>query len=98
MPRLIITEGAALGLERCRTFLADKSPLAPERAGRAIASCLRLLQTTPAMGRPFDGDDHLRELPIPFGESGYIALYRFKPEAYAVYVLVFRHQREAGYA
>jgi len=49
------------------------------------------------MGRPFDGDHHLRELPIPFGESEYIALYRFKPEADAVYVLAVRHQREAGH-
>ncbi len=96
MPRLIITEGAALGLERCRSFLADKSPQAAERAGRAIAACLRLLQTTPAMGRPLDDDAHLRELPIPFGESGYIALYHFEPEADAVYVLAVRHQREAG--
>jgi plasmid stabilization system protein ParE len=97
VPRLIITEGAALGLERCRYFLADKSPQAAERAGRAIAARLRLLQTTPAMGRPFDDDAYLRDLPIPFGESGYIALYRFEPESDAVYVLAVRHQREAGY-
>ncbi len=98
MPRLIITEGAALGLERCRSVLADKSTQAVERAGRAIAARLRLLQTTPAaMGRPFDDDAQLRELPIPFGESGYVALYRFEPEADAVYVLAVRHQREAGY-
>ncbi len=49
------------------------------------------------MGRPFDDDAHLRELPIPFGESGYIALYRFEPEWGAVYVLAVRHQREADY-
>jgi len=49
------------------------------------------------MGRPFDDDAHLRELPIPFGASGYIALYRFEPEADAVYMLAVRHQREAGY-
>lgn len=97
MPRLIITEGAALGLERCRAFLADKSPPAAERAGRTIAARLLMLQTTPAMGRPFDGDAHLRELPIPFGDAGYIALYRYEPAADAVYVLAFRHQREAGY-
>jgi hypothetical protein len=40
------------------------------------------------MGRPFDGDAHLRELPIPFGDSGYVALYRFEREADAVYVLL----------
>lgn len=39
----------------------------------------------------------LRELIIDFGQSGYIALYRHEPSDDAVYVLAFRHQREAGY-
>ncbi|ASD84763.1 plasmid stabilization protein (plasmid) [Burkholderia gladioli pv. gladioli] len=38
-----------------------------------------------------------RELAIPFGDSGYVALYRYEPADDAVYVLAFRHQREAGY-
>jgi ParE toxin of type II toxin-antitoxin system, parDE len=39
----------------------------------------------------------MRELVIPFGESGYVALYRHDAEADLVYILAFRHQREAGY-
>jgi hypothetical protein len=39
----------------------------------------------------------LRELVISFGDSGYIALYRYEPATDTVYVLVFRHQKEAGY-
>jgi mRNA-degrading endonuclease RelE of RelBE toxin-antitoxin system len=39
----------------------------------------------------------LRELPISYGDAGYVALYRFDPDTDAVYVLAFRHQREAGY-
>jgi hypothetical protein len=39
----------------------------------------------------------LRELVIAFGDSGYVALYRHEPTADAVYVLAFRHQKEAGY-
>jgi len=38
-----------------------------------------------------------RESMIDFGDSGYVALYRHKPTADAVYVLAFRHQEEAGY-
>jgi plasmid stabilization system protein ParE len=98
MPRLIITEGAVAGLERCRTFLADKNAQAAQRAGQAIAVGLALLETTPQMGRPFDIDADLRELSISFGDSGYVALYRFDPSADAVYVLAFRHQREAEYS
>jgi plasmid stabilization system protein ParE len=36
-----------------------------------------------------------RELPIDFGDTGYIALYRFEHDA--VIVLAIRHQKEAGY-
>lgn len=39
----------------------------------------------------------LRELVIAFGDSGYVALYRYVPADSAVYVLAFRHQKEAGY-
>jgi len=39
----------------------------------------------------------LRELDLGFGDSGYVALYRHEPEDDAVYVLAFRHPKEAGY-
>lgn len=97
MPRIIITEGAAQGLERCRLFLAEKNPLAAARAARAIAQQFDLLETEPELGRPWDELPELRELLIPFGDSGYVALYRYEPDDNALYVLAFRHQKEAGY-
>lgn len=97
MPRVIITEGASQGLERCRQFLADKNPLAAGRAGLAIAQQFTLLETVPAIGRPLEEAPELRELVIPFGDSGYVALYHHDMQADAVYVLAFRHQKEAGY-
>ncbi|WP_369774281.1 hypothetical protein [Thioalkalivibrio sp. ALE19] len=39
----------------------------------------------------------MRELVIAFGDSGFVALYRHEPADDAVYVLAFRHQKEAGY-
>jgi hypothetical protein len=39
----------------------------------------------------------LRELLIPFGDSGYVTLYRFMPAEDTVVLLAFRHQKEAGY-
>ena len=48
------------------------------------------------MGRPVDGSG-LRELVIPFGAAGYVALYRHEPDDDQVMILAFRHQREAGY-
>jgi len=97
VPRLIITEGAAFSLQRCRAFLAEKSPQAASRAGQTIAARLLALEITPDMGRPFDMEPALRELIISFGDAGYVALYRHEPTEDAVYVLAFRHQREAGY-
>ena len=44
-----------------------------------------------------DHANELRELVIAFGDSGYVALYRHEPADDAVYVLAFRHQKEAGY-
>lgn len=97
MPRVIVTAGAASGLERCRKFLAAKAPEAAKRAGQAIQRQLLLLETVPEIGRPLPDMPELRELAVAFGDSGYVALYRYEPADDAVYVLAFRHQREAGY-
>ena len=39
----------------------------------------------------------LRERVIASGDSGYVVLYRHVPDEDAIYVLAFRHQKEAGY-
>jgi plasmid stabilization system protein ParE len=84
-------------LERCRLFLIEKNPQAAMRAGRAIAHQFAFLEAEPEIGRPFDDLPELRELIIPFGDSGYVALYRHDVKSDSVYVLAFRHQKEAGY-
>ena len=97
MPQVIVTEGAARGLERCHRLLSSKAPEAARRAGQVIEQQLLRLESTPDIGRP-DGElPALRELVIPFGDSGYVALYHFEPADDTVYVLAFRHQKEAGY-
>jgi len=98
VPQIVVTEGAALGLERCRRFLAAKSPEAARRAAQAIERQFLLLESAPDSGRPFPEVPELRELVIPFGDSGYVALYRHEPADNAAYVLAFRHQKEAGYS
>lgn len=97
MPQVIVTEGAAEGLEPCRRFLAAKAPEAAKRAGQAIERQFLLLETVPDIGRPLPEMPELRELMVAFGDSGYVALYRHESTADAVYVLAFRHQKEAGY-
>jgi len=91
VPRVIITEGAAEGLERCRKFLAAKVREAARQAGQVIEQQFLLLETTPDIGRPLPEMPALRELVITFGDSGYVALYRHEPADNAVYILAFRH-------
>ncbi|WP_455924705.1 type II toxin-antitoxin system RelE/ParE family toxin [Pseudomonas putida] len=97
MPRLIVTQRAVQGLERCRQFLLEKGHQAAARAALAIDRQFYLVQLTPNMGRPFSLSPDMCELLIEFGDSGYVALYRFEPKDDAVFVLAFRHQKEAGY-
>ncbi len=97
MPRVIITEGAARGLEHCRRFLMGKNPQAAKRAGQVISQQFALLETHPDIGRPLDDLPELRELVIGFGDSGYVSLYRYEIQTDTVYMLAFRHQKETGY-
>ena len=97
MPRIVVTPAARESLERCRRFLAARNPLAAVRAGRTIGQQFKVLETAPGIGRPYGDSLELRELVIGFGGSGYVALYRYDAELDAVYVLAFRHQREAGW-
>jgi plasmid stabilization system protein ParE len=97
LSRLIVTPGAARGLERCREFLVLKSPAASRRAAQAIIRQLEVLTTQPGIGRPLEDEPGLRELIVSFGDSGYVALYRYDQQLDTVFILAFRHQREAGY-
>ena len=96
MPRVIVTEAAGQGLERCRRFLATQNPQAARRAAQAIERQFALLEKAPDIGRPLPELPALRELVISFGDSGYIALYRYELTVDVVYILAFRHQKEAG--
>ena len=84
-------------MEQCRRLLVAKAPVVTRRAGQTIEQQFLLLKTTPDIGRPFPEMPELRELVIAFGDSGYVTLYRHEPADDAVYVLAFRHQKEAGY-
>lgn len=97
MSRVTVTPAAARGLERCRRFLAEKTPAASQRAAQAILKQFDLLASQPDMGRPLEDEPGLREIIIAFGDSGYTALYHHERESDMVYILAFRHQREAGY-
>lgn len=87
---------SAHALENLQSALGAESAdsLATARTA-AIKSAVNTLAAHPLVGRRVESD--LRELVISFGETGYIALYRFLPQLDQVRVLALRHQREIGY-
>ena len=97
MPHIIISRGARDDLQRCYRFLTPKNPGAAKRASSAIKHGIAKLASTPDIGRPFGRSGILRELLIPFGNSGYSALYTHDLDANAVIILAVKHQREAAY-
>ena len=82
-------------LERAFEFLACENPRASIAAASAIRSAVENLAAHPLIGRRVHGD--IRELVISFGQTGYIALYRFVVPQDEVRVLAIRHQREIGF-
>lgn len=96
MPRLIWSPSALRDVERLYYFLADKNPTAARRAAKSIRESMNILRDQPEVGRPVEEmDPEFREWFITFGDSGYVALYRFDGET--AVVLAVHHQREAGY-
>jgi plasmid stabilization system protein ParE len=82
-------------LERAFQWLRDKNPTAALQAVIAIQSAVDSLGAHPFIGRRIEGE--IRELVISYGQTGYVALYRFVASRNEVRVLAIRHQRELGF-
>lgn len=96
MPRLIWSPAALHDVQRLYRFLAAKNADAAQRAVQAIRQGVRVLALQPGAGRPAaDMDPEFREWPIAFGDSGYLALYRY--DGNTAIILAVRHQRELDY-
>lgn len=68
-----------------------------ERALEAIRNAIRSLELTPfSFRKATPNNPFLREIVIPFGASGYVALYEIN-NADTVTILAVRHQREDDY-
>ena len=96
MPRLIWTPEALTDVQRLWRFLATKSVDAAGRAAHAIREGARTIAIQPEIGRPMeDMEPEFREWPVPFGDSGYVVLYRY--DGNIALIVAVRHQREIGY-
>jgi plasmid stabilization system protein ParE len=80
----------------CTDFWQKKTLMRPNAPSKRIREAMKLLQQQPGLGRPAEHmEPQYRERIINFGESGYMALYRF--DGTTAVILAIRHQREVGY-
>lgn len=96
-----LTDEAREDLQRLEDFLVEAALERgdfglPTRAMAAIRSAMRILQSNPFTCRMAEDNPYERELVIPFGGSGYVALFEVVNDR-AVVVAAIRHQREDDY-
>ncbi len=82
-------------IERAFQFLRDKNPDVALDAVTAIQSAVDNLAAHPLVGHRVEGE--LRELIISYGQTGYVAFYRFVVSRKEVRILAIRHQRKLGF-
>jgi plasmid stabilization system protein ParE len=93
-----LTREALADLQRLEDFLVEMALEhgdfdLPGRAVDAIRNEMRILETNPYTCRMAHDNPPERELIIPFGASGYVALFEIISDA-EVAVSALRHQRE----
>ena len=99
--RVRLTRGAEADLERLFDFVLQRE-LAREGGGdldlaehalAALRAGIATLQTSPFTCRKAGPSPFLRELIIPFGRSGYVALFEIE-DAARITIVAVRHQLE----
>ena len=96
------SDSAREDLLRLFEFLLDRAKTVEDFEAAQLAidvirdTVERSLSRAPFVYRKAGDSPFLRELLIPFGGSGYVALYEIK-DATHVMVLAVRHQREDDY-
>ncbi|KVD63372.1 plasmid stabilization protein [Burkholderia ubonensis] len=98
--RVRFTRTASEDLDRLYGFIVERDDADVELATRAlaaIASGIATLESSPFTCRKVHPSmPFLRELIVPFGASGYVALFEID-DSETVTILAVRHQRESDY-
>jgi plasmid stabilization system protein ParE len=93
-----LTAEALEDLDRLYDFLVERDLDAAERGLKAIERTFDLLAYSPFSCRKalLQKNPRWREMLIPFGHSGYVALFEID-DSHCVTVTAVRHQREEDY-
>jgi plasmid stabilization system protein ParE len=92
--KLEISDAAAADFERLRLFLADRNPVATQRAVAALIAAIDSLVAFPDRGRA-SGVSGLRDLIVPFGRSAYVVRFEHDPQRQRIVIVRVWHGREA---
>ena len=97
------SEAAAVDLEQLFDFAlqreldSDTGDLdVPDRAVQAIKAGMTFLESSPFACRKAGSSSFIRELIIPFGNTGYVALFEIVNNSTFI-IGAIRHQREDDY-
>jgi plasmid stabilization system protein ParE len=98
-----LTRDAEADLDRLFDFVLERElgrddgdRTLPEQAMASLRAGIATLKTSPFTCRKAGQSPFLRELIIPFGRSGYVALFEIE-DASNVVVVAVRHQLEDDY-
>ena len=97
-----LTRDAESDLERLFDFLVERELARdgdlylPDQAMVALRAGIATLKSSPFTCRKAGDSPFLRELIIPFGRSGYVALFEIENDS-TVAVVAVRHQLEDDY-
>jgi plasmid stabilization system protein ParE len=92
---LVYSARALADIDRAFAFQRDTTSQAAVNAVVAIRTAVESLAAHPFIGRRIEGE--LRELIVSYGQTGFVAMYRFHLQLDEVRVLALRRQREVGY-
>ncbi len=99
--QVIVTPEAQEDIERLQNFWLQAA--GPEVASRAIDTIIKALDFLITFAHSCRkakaqvSDKPCRELIIPFGSSGYLALFEIQEDTKRVAILAVKHQRESDY-
>jgi plasmid stabilization system protein ParE len=100
---VVFSPDAAFDLERLFDFALQRELDSetgdldiPSKAIRAIKEAMAFLATSPFSCRKVGSSSFIRELVIPFGRTGYVALFEIV-DSKTIIIGAIRHQREDDY-
>ena len=101
--RVVFSQAAAEDLEQLFDFALQRELDSetgdlniPEKAVQAIKSGIAFLTSSPFACRKVGSSSFIRELIIPFGHTGYVALFEIV-DSNTIIIGAIRHQREDDY-